>query len=155
MPLSRALPSNEDAQRLIKTLNLAPHPEGGWYRETWRAPALSGARPASTAILFLLPAGERSHWHKVDADEIWIHQAGAALQLEVVASDGSIDAMRLGGDILTGDQLQAVVPMGRPQAARPLGAWSLVACVVSPGFEFTGFELAPANWQPGQPWEKS
>lgn len=155
MPPSRALPLDVEALALIKTLNLSPHPEGGWYRETWRAPSLDGARPTSTAILFLLPAGERSHWHKVDADEIWAHQAGAPLLLEIAAPDGSVEAVRLGGDALTGDQLQAIVPTGRPQAARPLGAWSLAACIVAPGFEFAGFALAPADWRPGQPWKNS
>jgi predicted cupin superfamily sugar epimerase len=155
MSPSRPLPLDATARALIQTLDLAPHPEGGWYRETWRAPAIQGARPASTAILFLLPAGENSHWHRVDADEIWAHQAGAPLLLEIVSTDGKVDAIRLGSDIAAGDQPQAVVPLGQPQAARPLGAWSLAACIVAPGFEFTGFELAPPNWTPGQAWGNS
>ena len=133
---------NAEARALIKTLGLQPHPEGGWYRETWRAPANIGVRPASTAILFLLPAGARSHWHRVDADEIWIHQSGGPLLLEIAEPDDVIRETRLGGDILGGDALQAVVPAGRPQAARPLGAWALAACIVAPGFDFAGFELA-------------
>jgi uncharacterized protein len=147
---------NPEARALIKALALQPHPEGGWYRETWRAqPGAGGARPTSTAILFLLPEGARSHWHRVDADEIWIHQSGGPLLLEIAGPDGEISETRLGGDILGGDVLQAVVPAGRPQAARPLGAWALVACVVAPGFDFAGFELAAPNWAPGQPWGNS
>jgi len=147
---------NPEARALVKALALQPHPEGGWYRETWRAqPGAEGARPASTAILFLLPEGARSHWHRVDADEIWIHQSGGPLLLEIAGPDGEISETRLGGNILGGDVLQAVVPAGRPQAARPLGAWALVACVVAPGFDFAGFELAAPNWAPGQPWGNS
>lgn len=147
---------NSEARALIEALALQPHPEGGWYRETWRAPSgAAGERAPSTAILFLLPEGARSHWHRVDADEIWIHQSGGPLLLEIVGADGEIVETRLGGDILGGDALQAVVPAGRPQAARPLGAWALVACVVAPGFEFTGFDLAPPDWRPGLPWGNS
>ncbi len=102
----------------------------------------------------------RDSWHRVDADEIWIHQSGGPLLLEIAGPNGEISETRLGGDILSGDilggdVLQAVVPAGRPQAARPLGAWALVACVVAPGFDFAGFELAAPNWAPGQPWQNS
>lgn len=114
-----------------------------------------GERAPSTTILFLLPEGARSHWHRVDADEIWVHQSGGPLLLEIVGASGEIFETRLGGYILGGDALQAVVPAGRPQAARPLGAWALLACVVAPGFEFTGFDLAPPDWSPGMPWGNS
>lgn len=150
-----AEPINAEARALIDALALQPHPEGGWYRETWRAPAVGGTRPASTAILFLLPQGERSHWHRVDADEIWIHQSGDPLLLEIADDGGAVEAIRLGGDPIAGDMLQAAVPSGRPQAARPLGAWSLVACIVAPGFDFAGFELAAPDWTPGAPWVNS
>ena len=137
---------DHEAERLIQLLDLAPHPEGGWYAETWRAP--SDARPASTAIHFLLCEGERSHWHRVDADEIWCHHSGAPLELRI-DHDGSQRREVLGSDVSGGEQPQAVVPAGQWQAAQSLGAWSLMTCVVAPGFSFDGFELAPDGWEPG------
>ncbi len=142
-----------DADLVIARLGMRPHPEGGWYRETWRAPARSttpGARPASSAILYLLAAGERSHWHSVDADEIWQFSTGAPLELRVWSDgDPTVAVHRLGGEVTVGDTPQVVVPAGAWQAARPLGAWTLVGCVVAPAFEFAGFELAPPDWSPG------
>jgi len=136
-----------EADQIIAKLGLHPHPEGGWYRQTWVGPDLhigTNTRASGTAILFLLKAGERSHWHRVDADEIWIWNAGAPLMLslgETVARD-----IRMGPDVLGEDQAQAVVPAGHWQAARSLGAWSLVTCTVSPGFRFEGFELADPDF---------
>ncbi|HEX7277154.1 MAG TPA: cupin domain-containing protein [Acidimicrobiales bacterium] len=121
------------ADDVIRELGLAPHPEGGWYRETWREEAV-------TAIYFLLREGERSHWHRVDATEIWHFYAGDPLELAV----GSAAA----GQVLGPDHPQHVVPAGEWQAARSLGRWSLVGCTVSPAFRFEGFELAPPGWQP-------
>ena len=141
----------QSAAAVIARLDLAPHPEGGWYRETWRAPAAPGARSPGTAILFLLEAGQASHWHRIDATELWLFQAGAALTLKTAAHDiGPIAAVRLGPEILAGQAPQAVVAPGEWQAAEA-GAegWSLVACVVVPGFEFAGFELAAPGWAPG------
>ena len=129
-------------------LGLQPHPEGGMYAETWRAPTSDGGRATGTAIYFLLRAGERSHWHRVDATEIWHHYAGDALQLQISADGGSVTSLELGSDLAAGQRPQAIVPPGTWQAARSLGAWTLVGCTVSPGFEFAGFELAPANWEP-------
>jgi len=132
-----------EADQIIAKLGLHPHPEGGWYRQTWVGPELhigTDTRASGTAILFLLKAGERSHWHRVDADEIWIWNAGAPLMLslgETVARD-----IRMGPNVLADDQAQAVVPAGHWQAARSLGDWSLVTCTVSPGFRFEGFDLA-------------
>lgn len=134
------------ADEIISALGLEPHPEGGWYVETWRAPG--DGRAASTGIYFLLREGERSHWHTVDADEIWCHHAGASVVLSISDGRSSDDSM-LGSDLATGERPQAVVPAGRWQAARSAGAWSLVSCVVAPGFEFDGFELAPPGWEPG------
>jgi len=138
-----------DVRLVVERLAMQPHPEGGWYVETWRAPARAGQRPAASSILFLLVAGERSHWHRVDAAEVWQWSAGGPLELQVVAASGAVETTRLGGDVLAGEAPQAVVPAGAWQAARPLGAWCLVGCIVAPAFTFAGFELAPDGWQPG------
>lgn len=137
------------AREIIAKLGLQPHPEGGWYRQTWVGPVLEG-RASGTAILFLLQAGERSHWHRVDADEIWLWHAGAPLVLSL--GETRARDLRLGPDVLGGEVVQALVPAGWWQAARSLGDWTLVSCTVSPGFRFEGFELAPPGWElPG--WE--
>jgi predicted cupin superfamily sugar epimerase len=128
-----------DADQIITKLGLAPHPEGGWYRQTWQGPKVAG-RPVGTAIHFLLKAGERSHWHRVDADEIWLWHAGATLTLSL-GRETAKDQV-LGPDVLAGQSPQIVVPKDWWQAARSNGAWTLVSCTVSPGFRFSGFELA-------------
>jgi NADPH:quinone reductase-like Zn-dependent oxidoreductase len=133
---------------LVERLGLAPHPEGGWYRETWRHDAPAGERPAGTAIHYLLAAGQRSHWHRVDATEIWHHYAGDPLRLSVQGGDGAVGEVTLGPDVLAGQRPQVVVPAGAWQAAEPAGAWTLVGCTVSPGFTFEGFEMAPPGWAP-------
>jgi uncharacterized protein len=133
---------------LIQRLALAPHPEGGWYRETWRAAPLDGgARGAATSILFLLEAGQRSHWHRVDASELWVFQAGTPLTLST-AEGARIMATRLGLDAAAGERPQHVVPPHQWQAAQAGDGWCLVACVVAPAFEFGGFELAAPGWSP-------
>jgi uncharacterized protein len=132
-----------DPDQLIRTLGMAPHPEGGHYVETYRAPATGDERPACTAIYFLLKAGERSHWHKVDAVEIWLWHAGSPLRLGL----GDCD-VTLGPDVTRGESPQAVVPKDAWQAAESLGGWTLVSCIVAPGFSFAGFELAPPDWSP-------
>jgi len=131
------------AEAIIAKLGLQPHPEGGWYRETWKGPEIAG-RASGTAILFLLRAGESSHWHRVDADEIWLWHAGAPLVLAMGQTHATDH--RLGPDVLGGEVVQAVVPAGWWQAARSTGDWTLVSCTVSPGFRFEGFELAPPGW---------
>lgn len=130
----------QDADRIIAHLGLAPHPEGGWYRQTWTGPQISG-RASGTAILFLLKEGERSHWHHVDADEVWLWHAGSPLMLSI-GQDRAEDHV-LGPEVLAGQSPQIVVPARHWQAARSLGAYSLVSCTVSPGFDFAGFVLAP------------
>jgi predicted cupin superfamily sugar epimerase len=136
------------AADIIAALGLQPHPEGGHFRETWRDSPADGGRGAGTAILFLLAAGERSHWHRVDAAEGWHWHAGAPLALRI--SDGGTPAThRLGPDLSSGECLFAMVPKGQWQAAQSLGAWTLVACTVSPAFRFEGFEMAPPGWEPG------
>jgi predicted cupin superfamily sugar epimerase len=135
-----------DAVRLA--LGLLPHPEGGHYREVWRDVPAAGGRGAGTSILFLLAAGERSHWHRVDAAEIWLWQAGAPLELSIAAGDVAAVDLLLGPDFASGEVLQGIVPVQAWQAARSLGEWSLVSCVVAPAFQFSGFELAAPGWSP-------
>jgi predicted cupin superfamily sugar epimerase len=136
------------AQEITVALGMQRHPEGGWYVETWRATG-SGGRPTGSAILFLLAAGERSHWHRVDADEVWQYSAGDALELRVWSEgEAGITVHTLSGEVEDGSTVQAVVPAGAWQAARPLGAWTLVGCIVTPAFDFAGFELAPDGWEP-------
>ena len=124
---------------LIASLNLSPHPEGGWYRETMRQPAPDpSARGLATAILFLLEDGKRSHWHRVDAAELWLWHAGSPL------------TVRIGRDeqLLTDKTPQALVPPGAWQSAEARLGWALVSCIVTPAFDFSGFELAPPGWSP-------
>ncbi|MFW8592773.1 cupin domain-containing protein [Cribrihabitans neustonicus] len=128
------------ATGIIERLGLEPHPEGGWYRETWRAE--NAGRPTATCIYFLLQAGERSHWHRVDAAEIWLYHAGAPLVLSMAESeDGPARDHVLSPDLTAGAP-QLIVPAGFWQAARSTGDFTLVSCAVSPGFHFEGFELA-------------
>ena len=137
------------ASDVIRLLALKPHPEGGHFRETFRD-AAAGARAASTAIYFLLARGERSHWHRVDAAEVWHHYAGAPLALAIAARERApIERVTLGPDLAAGERPQAVVPADAWQAAESLGDWTLVGCTVAPGFEFQGFKLAPRGWEPG------
>lgn len=130
------------ADDIIAALNLAPHPEGGHFRQTWLAESAEGERAAGTCIYFLLKAGERSHWHRVDAAEIWHFYAGAPLDLWIAETDAG-PAMRhvLTSDLGNGTP-QVIVPEGHWQAAESTGEWTLVGCTVSPGFRFEGFELA-------------
>jgi predicted cupin superfamily sugar epimerase len=136
----------------VRLLGLVPHPEGGHFRETFRDQRRGdGERSASTAIYFLLARGERSHWHRIDAAEIWHFYDGAPLLLETAASAASVvTRVTLGPDLAAGEHPQAIVPPGAWQAAESLGAWTLVGCTVAPGFEFERFELAPGGWRPGQ-----
>jgi uncharacterized protein len=139
----------DSAEEIIRRLALAPHPEGGFFRETFRdtKPEMGG-RAASTAIYYLLPQGEISEWHRVDAAEIWHFYAGAALEL-CLSEDGLLASrQRLGNDLAGGERPQLVAPAGWWQSARSLGAWTLVGCTVAPGFEFSRFELAPQRFSP-------
>jgi predicted cupin superfamily sugar epimerase len=136
------------AAELIARLDLKPHPEGGHYRETFRDTGLdSNGRSASTAIYFLLARGERSHWHRIDAVEVWHHYAGSALKLLIADGDGA-RTLRLGADLAAGEVPQAIVPVQAWQAAESLGDWTLVGCTVAPGFDFAAFEMAPRGWSP-------
>lgn len=137
-----------EADALIALLELQPHPEGGYYRETFRDAVTIEGRAASTVIYFLLKAGQASHWHRVDAAEVWHYYRGAPLELRI--SDGhKLQTIVLGSDLENGSVPQHVVPHQAWQAARSLGDYTLVGCTVAPGFEFSGFEMAPADWSPG------
>ncbi|HEY7458180.1 MAG TPA: cupin domain-containing protein [Xanthobacteraceae bacterium] len=139
------------AAEVVRLLNLKPHPEGGHFRETIRDPHPTlGNRAYSTAIYFLLAAGERSHWHKVDAMEVWHYYAGAPLLLEIASRPaGPIERVTLGINLAAGERPQAAVPAHVWQAAQSQGKWTLVGCTVAPGFEFATFELAPPDFKPG------
>ena len=144
-----SLPASTSAADVIRLLDLKPHPEGGHFRETFRDPHQFGAgRAASTAIYYLLARGERSHWHRVDAAEVWHWYAGAPLQLGIAADGTPANQITLGVDLRAGQRPQAVVPAHAWQAAQSLGEWTLVGCTVAPGFEFKAFELAPPDWSP-------
>lgn len=157
---------------IIERLGLEPHPEGGWYRRTWAHPDVASAgepapgtatarpgrpdgagapagRPLGSAILYLLPAGERSHWHVLDAHELWHHHAGDPLELELSDDAVAVRTLVLGSDLVGGQLPQLHVPAGVWQSARSLGAWTLVGCSVVPAFDFAGFTLAPPGWRPG------
>jgi len=136
------------ASDVIASLDLKPHPEGGHYRETFRDPAVDAVgRSRSTAIYFLLERGERSHWHRIDAVEVWHYYAGDALTLRI-ADHGGTRSITLGPQIAAGQAPQAVVPAYAWQAAESVGDWTLVGCTVAPGFDFATFELAPKHWAP-------
>lgn len=136
-----------NADDVIRLLGLKPHPEGGYFRETFRDPERVGGRSRSTAIYYLLKAGEMSRWHRVDAVEIWHWYAGAPLELKL--HDGSrLHSLILGSGFNEGHVPQVIVPVRCWQSAKSLGPYSLVGCTVAPGFEFAGFELAPLGWEP-------
>jgi uncharacterized protein len=137
------------AADIIARLALQPHPEGGHYRETFRDSGTDAdGRARSTAIFFLLARGERSHWHRIDAVEIWHYYAGSALTLHI-ADDCDKHSVMLGADLAAGEVPQAIVPAQAWQAAESTGDWTLVGCTVAPGFDFATFELAPPGWAPG------
>lgn len=140
----------DEARQIINQLGLVPHPEGGWFRETWRAEAAEGERAIATTIYFLLEQGQKSHWHRVDAAEIWLWHAGSPLALFTAPGDkGPITAAILGGEVLAGHMPHHVIAPGHWQAAAAKHGWSLVSCVVAPAFEFSGFVLAEEGWEPG------
>jgi hypothetical protein len=143
------------ADDLIKALDLQPHPEGGWYRETWRADAEPGERAAASAVLYVLQPGQRSHWNKVDAHEIWLWHSGDPVDVSVADGDsGRPMTVRLGGRVTEGEQVQLVIPAGQWQSADPAPGgehgYTLISCIVAPAFEFSGFEIAPEGPAPGR-----
>ena len=134
---------------IIARLELRPHPEGGHYRETFRDQRTdTNERSCATAIYFLLARGERSHWHRIDAVEVWHYYAGAPLILQIAHEGCTRHTVRLGPDVAGGERPQAIVPAGAWQTAESTGDWTLLGCTVAPGFEFANFELAPKGWEP-------
>ena len=140
--------TEREADAIIAALGLAPHPEGGYFRETWRE--TSAPRGYGTAIYYLLKAGEVSRWHRVDAAEIWHYYAGAPLALSIAAPNDKPARHRLGPDIAAGERPQILVPTHHWQSAQSAGDWTLVGCTVAPAFEFAGFEMAAPGWQPSK-----
>jgi hypothetical protein len=140
------MPSAAD---IIARLELRPHPEGGYYRETFRDARADGCgRSKSTAIYFLLARGERSHWHRIDAVEVWHYYAGSPLNLQIANENCPPHTVSLGPDVAAGERPQAIVPASAWQSAETTGDWTLVGCTVAPAFEFASFELAPKGWEP-------
>lgn len=138
------------ADEVVSLLNMQPHPEGGYYAETFRDEVTDETgRAASTLIYFLLPEGIVSRWHKVDAVETWHWYGGAPLELSISADGRLRQDLRLGNNLDAGERPQGIVPRNGWQQARSLGAWTLVGCTVAPGFQFEGFEMAPDGWEPG------
>ena len=153
-------PSEQSAADIIAILGLKPHPEGGMFVETFRDqnPDIRssdatppGPRGWSTAIYYLLQAGEHSHWHRIDAAELWHYYAGGPLALTISGNGVDAQSIRVGPNIAAGERPQVVVPPNAWQTAEPLGRWTLVGCTVAPGFEFSKFELAPPDWRPQPP----
>lgn len=137
-----------DHRAVIAALGLAPHPEGGHYREIWRDAPAGGGRGAGTAIYYLLGPGERSHWHRVDAAEAWHWYGGGPLVLSLSADGQEVESVVLGPDLAAGQEPFRLVPAGVWQSAAPLGRWTLAGCTVCPAFTFAGFEMAPPGWRP-------
>ena len=143
------------ADELIQALDLIPHPEGGWYRETWRAEAAEGERPAASAVYYVIQPGQRSQWNRVDAHEMWLWHAGDPVDLGIAESDSRPSrTVRLGGRVTEGEHPQLIIPTGYWQSAEPApggeNGYSLISCIVAPAFEFSGYELAEPGWAPGQ-----
>lgn len=147
--MTMAISGDLGAREIVRMLDLKPHPEGGWYGETFRSQAAPGERAAMSLIWFLLEADQVSAWHQVDADEAWFWHAGAPLVLTVSGDGKSAHAVRLGPDLRAGERAQAIVPAHAWQTAESLGAWTLVSCAVAPAFVFDGFRMAPPHWRPG------
>lgn len=137
------------AKQVIEKLGLQPHPEGGFFRETYRHVDPDGERGLGTAIYFLLTADNYSHWHRIDALEIWHWYCGSTLTLTISENGEDSVAHRLGSDVMKGERPQVIVPPGAWQSAETLGDWSLVGCTVTPAFSFDRFEMAPPDWRPG------
>lgn len=143
------------ANELIRTFSLAPHPEGGWYLETWRSNAAAGKRATASAVYYLIEKGQRSQWNRVDADEIWLWHGGDPLELMIAKSDaGPIETVRLGGKVAEGERPQVIIPKDQWQSAAAIeggeAGYTFLSCIVAPAFEFKSYELAEPGWAPAK-----
>jgi len=138
-----------DPEAIIRELGLQPHPEGGHFAQTWCDQPRGGGRGAGSAIYYLLRAGERSAWHRIDAAEVWHLYAGGPVRLRISVDGRTAEEHRLGMSLAAGERPQLTIPALAWQTAEPLGAWALVGCTVAPAFDFSGWELAPPGWEPG------
>jgi predicted cupin superfamily sugar epimerase len=138
------------AKQIIEALELQPHPEGGWYRQTFADATAGDGRAYSTAIYYLLERGVVGRWHRVDSAEVWHWYGGAPLRLLTYVENQGTSQSTLGQDLVGGERPQVVIPRGHWQSAQSLGEWTLVGCTVAPGFEFAHFEMAPEGWTPGR-----
>jgi len=136
------------ADEVIRILELQPHPEGGHYRQIYAHVAADGSRGCMSSTYFLLCAGERSHWHQLDAPEVWSYHAGAPISVSIWTDGHPIETYRLGSNLAVGERPQVIIPAGAWQTGQSLGDWSLFGCIVAPAFQFAGFELAPPGWSP-------
>ena len=153
--VARSLPEDADVAALVRRLGLVPLLEGGWYKQTWTGADGPGGRPVGTAIYYLLAAGERSHWHRLDVDEVWHFTDGSPMEHRQLDDSGTITTVVLGRTSDDDDaQAQVVVPAGCWQTASPLGPWSAVCCSTAPGYTDAGLDLAPPDWEPAE-WEPS
>ena len=142
------------ALQVVEALGMEPHPEGGYFKEIFRAEALDGSaegRGAMTSIYYMPPEDRPSRWRMIDADEVWSFHAGAPLTLYVSADGVNVLAQRLGADFTAGQKPQAIVPKGAWARAESHGGWTLVGGTVAPAFLYEGFRMAPEDWMPGDP----
>ena len=138
----------QTAKEIIETLNMEPHPEGGWYTRTWRSTQTSDGRRIGSAIYYLLEEDQTSRWHRIDADEIWHFYTGSAVTLSVSNFGDGVEAQVLGPDVLRGERPQILVPSSSWHTATPINGWSLIGCTVVPAFQFGGMEIASDGWEP-------
>ncbi|MET3650262.1 cupin domain-containing protein [Phyllobacterium ifriqiyense] len=151
MTLSTRDEQNYCVETIIESLSMQPHPEGGWYTETFRDTNEVAQSVHSTAIYFLLAEGQRSHWHRLtNATEVWHFYMGSPLELSLWQEGGAVSRVILGPDLESLQRPQVIIPRGMWQSAAPLGEFTLAGCTVAPGFSFSDFELAPPGWHPGQ-----
>jgi predicted cupin superfamily sugar epimerase len=143
------VPAPLSVEDVVAALGLEPHPEGGYFRETFRQDPGDGSRGSMTAIYYMPPVDRPSRWRVIDVDEVWTYHAGAPLTLSLSHDGRTVETHRLGTDFANGEKPQAVVPKGVWASAVSHGGWSLVGGICAPAFLYEGFRMAPPDWQPG------